>query len=87
MKKLILYLLFIVVIIGCMDKIDVRNITINNNSESEIVYSLSITDSVFDLEKLKIQQQLLNGEQFYSIDITGLFIDSVMQKEINIINK
>jgi len=86
MKKIILYLFFVIIITGCMDKIDVRNITISNNSENEIIYSLSITDSVFDLEPSKILKYMKEGKEVISIDISHSFVDSLQQKEINIID-
>ena len=86
MKNFSLLIVLTFIFVSCHNRIDLRNIIISNNSENKIIYSLSITDTIFDLEKFKVKQRLLKGEQFSYIDITGLFIDSLVQKETNIID-
>jgi len=79
MKKFILYLLIIINCIACMDKFNVNNLTISNDSDKEIIYSLSNTDTIFDLKKMK-NYQASQG------DIFLLFVDSLEKKKTKIID-
>jgi len=64
-----------------MDRIDIRDITINNKSENDIIYSLSKTDTVFDIEASKILKYELEGKNVLKVDVSHSFIDSISRNE------
>ncbi len=83
MKRLIFYTFTFFLFISCMDKIDIRDIVVNNKSENDIIYSLSKTDTVFDIEKSKIYK----SEHGLEVDISHSFIDSLSRNKIDIIDR
>ena len=77
MKRLIFYTFTYFIFISCMDKFDNRDITISNISNNDIIYSLSKTDTVFDIETSKILKYELDGKDVLKIDVSYSFIDSL----------
>src|SRR5690554_384034 len=87
MKVFLSLTVVIFLFISCMDKIDIRNITINNISDNDIIYSLSLTDTVFDIEASRIVNYEINGKDVFKIDISHSYIDTLNKRERNIIRE
>lgn len=75
MKKLII-LFAIFSLYGC-DKTGMYDIMIINNSESELICSLSRNEEIFDLKKLLIANEIEKGKKYERIDITSLFLSTI----------
>jgi len=70
-----------------MDKFDIRDITISNNSDNDIIYSLSKTDTVLDIEASKILKYRLDGKDVLKVDVSHSFIDSLSINKTDIIDR
>ena|SRR5690554_650601 len=87
MKVFLSLTVVIFLFISCMDKFDNRDITISNISSNDIIYSLSLTDTVFDIEASKILKYELDGKDVLKVDISHSFIDSLSRNKIDIIDR
>lgn len=87
MKSLTFYIITFFLFISCMDRIDIRDITINNKSENDIIYSLSKTDTVFDIEASKILKYELDGKNVLKVDVSHSFIDSLSRNKTHEIDR
>ena len=56
-------------------------------SNNDIIYSLSKTDTVFDIEASKILKYELDGKDILKVDVSHSFIDSLSKNGIDIIQK
>lgn len=81
MKNVIIYICLFILFTSCMDKIDIREISVKNNTNDKIFYSLSNSDLVLDIDSSMIFKDKINNLEIFKLDISHSFIDSLTPKE------
>lgn len=87
MKNVIIYICLFILFTSCMDKIDIREISVKNNTNDKIFYSLSNSDLVLDIDSSMIFKDKINNLEIFKLDISHSFIDSLNAKESHLTSR